>query len=846
MKIKIIRFRYLNELVLNFSPGQLNLLQGDSGSGKSTTIEAIKWCLFGKMQHVYPHGSTGDDKLQTSVTIEFEELGGIIIHRSKPPDIITLTIPNGLNEPYKLTGATAESYIKKIMGSKKIWISSSYIAQGERSPLMILSNNEKLELLLESTFGEEYGDSGSIESSPDWFVDKVDNEISNCKIQTQNLINQYNAMYSTFVSKMNNISPLYQLWGKEPTKDEMDNLYQTIANSTLKLENLKRELTNSNQYEAKKELLSNSLESVNKRMSEIYDIGDKLKNDGLPFVITQIQEYILLKQSLEQLEQLRLTDPSKNVVFPSEFSSKTIDQLNESLMKNHRDLSEYHRCLKICQDQKIEYNKSIIDDIIAKAKNTVITQEKLKHDIDENKRRELTKNQLIQDVDFIRKSYNDKEEYIERHKQWWKDTCLKLGLNEISYDVNEMNKIVNFLSNQRSPHILQCPQCNINLELKQDRLYICNEKPFDKNFSQSIIVKLREIMSIMKQFEYEKQRMNDAAERLSKVLPPIEMPQTRILGDQELASLKTIIVIISNITYPGIIPDKLLEENKLISLAIETIKWRNNFQFMERKCSDLPGKEITLLFPKIINENILNLQNRITLIVDFESKSRSTIAEHGRLLSDLQKIPDFRPSNVISSEITSFEKEIKDFQTKYQAGLAVRELMEERQKLVLQQESITSLQNRETTLIRLKKFINEITNHALQEMVDQVNTAVNVIVNDLFSNGMGVQLKLFKQLKTSDKIKFEVNLCIVHRGLVYDSPNHLSGGEKDRLSLALTLALSRVSSSPVLFLDECMASINLTLRTMCLEAIKKYVPHKTIINICHEIVEGYHDNTIII
>ena len=75
----------------------------------------------------------------------------------------------------------------------------------------------------------------------------------------------------------------------------------------------------------------------------------------------------------------------------------------------------------------------------------------------------------------------------------------------------------------------------------------------------------------------------------------------------------------------------------------------------------------------------------------------------------------------------------------------------------------------------------------------------------------------------------------------------LSGGEKDRISLALTVALACVNPSPVLFLDECMSSLNTDLRENCIDALKKFVvaqTGKTIINIEHSGIEGYYDNVI--
>jgi len=857
MRVKIIRFRYIKELNLDFSAGKVTLLQGDSGTGKSTVMEAIKWCIYGKMQHIYHFDAPGSDKLQTSVLIEFPELGGISLYRSKPPDVFKMCIPNPQNlnsggEPYYLTGAAGESYIKNILGSKMVWIASSYIAQNERSPIMTLSNSEKLELLLESTFGAEYKESSIPGVSPDWFLEKVDSEIVKCKEYNQYLTQQYNMSLNNLNLRLKdpNLSNQMQLWSKEPSKEDIVDLSKNIQDNSSKLQTLRSELLKSKDIEARKDLLLASLNEINIRLTKIYEIGEKFKNDGLPYMSNQIQEYILIKQSLEQLDQLRMTDPSKGFVFPPELINLNQQQLSDKLNKNYKDLSEYNRSLKICQDQKLDYNKQVIDTILTKAGETIFTQEKLKKDIEENKRRLDYKIGIENEILRLENDIKTRRDIMEKSRKWWEETCVKLNMSGTTpYESNEMSKIISFLQNQKSPAVLTCPCCNKELEYKDNKLYILNSKPFDKIFSQEVIQACYDLSYNLSELNENIKRKNYAEENLKKCLPFIEIPpnsaEFKILSPQELGSLKSLLVLVSTITYPlQVSPEVVIEENKTISLTIETIKWRQNFQFMETKCNSLSGKEIPVLFPKIIEISISDLQKRVSDLIDYQSKSRNISDEYTRINSELHKLPNVIPSITFINDISKLEVEIKTMQDKYSSGLNIREICLQREDLVNKQSILVGITSRETTLNRLKAFINEVTNRALQEMVDQVNSAVNAIINDLFQNGMNVELKLFRQLKTSDRVKSEVNLGIIHRGLVYDSPNHLSGGEKDRLSLALTLALARVSPSPVVFLDECMSSLNESLRVSCIEAIKKYVPHKTIVNICHEIVEGHHDNFI--
>jgi len=71
------------------------------------------------------------------------------------------------------------------------------------------------------------------------------------------------------------------------------------------------------------------------------------------------------------------------------------------------------------------------------------------------------------------------------------------------------------------------------------------------------------------------------------------------------------------------------------------------------------------------------------------------------------------------------------------------------------------------------------------------------------------------------------------------SPSQLSGGEQDRLSLALTLAFSSLSKSPILLLDECLSSLDSKNKENALKCLRS--DDKIVITVDHEAVEGYYD-----
>ena len=71
----------------------------------------------------------------------------------------------------------------------------------------------------------------------------------------------------------------------------------------------------------------------------------------------------------------------------------------------------------------------------------------------------------------------------------------------------------------------------------------------------------------------------------------------------------------------------------------------------------------------------------------------------------------------------------------------------------------------------------------------------------------------------------------------------MSGGEGDRASLALTLALNRLSSCPILMLDESLASLDLTMKEAAIRTIRENT-NTTVLVIMHDGIEGIYDATI--
>lgn len=173
MYIKIVGFKCHIDTHYDFDLNSMILLQGQSGSGKSTILQAIYWCLYGNFRSVY--NNTGQVK-KCSVTLKINQL---IIYRQKRPELlkVTITVPKNQNnqegieerlEDQVYEDDVAQQIIDRAFGSKELWKSCSYIGQKERCSLLSGTASERLTLLNQLSFDMD---------NPKEYISRIDQEL---------------------------------------------------------------------------------------------------------------------------------------------------------------------------------------------------------------------------------------------------------------------------------------------------------------------------------------------------------------------------------------------------------------------------------------------------------------------------------------------------------------------------------------------------------------------------------------------------------------------------------------------------------------------------------------------
>lgn len=188
-------------------------------------------------------------------------------------------------------------------------------------------------------------------------------------------------------------------------------------------------------------------------------------------------------------------------------------------------------------------------------------------------------------------------------------------------------------------------------------------------------------------------------------------------------------------------------------------------------------------------------------------------------------------------------KQLEEEKSKLDDAIYTVKTLKTVKELEVKRENLLKLQNDVQALTNLRIKAVEVECKQLEDTVNNINTVLETTLPVFFKEPISLNLQLYKKMKT-DIMKPGLNLEICYKGCKFDNINSLSGGEGDRISLALLLALNSVSNSPIIILDECVSSLDGDLKENCITAIKS-IPNKTVICVDHDdALEGFYDSII--
>jgi DNA repair exonuclease SbcCD ATPase subunit len=762
MELNIENFRAIEKKKIKFV-NQIYLFKGPSGSGKSSCIEAIKWCLYGRGRNVAPLNT----KAKPCVTIITDDLK---IVRSKNPEQLDVW---NLKSNKKYQKSEAQNIIDQNFLSYENWELSSYLGQTCRNKLMYSNQSEKMELLKELIFGVQRQISEKYLQKINKNIKKYEKDFDKNSGALDFAIQDLNKVKK----EKTDLIVQYKLAQKKSNQKKIANL-EKLKDA----EKLLEDRIISNQFQTK---LNDLIEEKKEKLTEIKQkINDQYPKDFNYSFFKNWSETIQLQKDYKELNL------DQDNYLSTDFKVDSLEQLIEirplsvkcdDIKQKYTDIGDIDKYLNELIDKHQKYinnhSKKEKFEKLIKVKKYQIALEKLQPSIEEKWKLLLNRFE-IEDKDFhneqhleeIRKIvFNEQDIYNCPHCEQeviMEGNVLKINKIEINdNDKESFNKIEGFLKKQKliSTKMEECKDAEDfeeyeDIDLDDVENQINELRYYDESVPSSHVIST--LITLYKKRE----RKEIILVKLSK------------LNSEQFEGLE----------YPS---------------AKEIDTYYSTFQTLKVKETE---------YTKFLEENEFEeINNDIEKDKEMSSEVREKIAGIEKLVSAIDEY------KIIENK----EKEI--------------DKLEKKRKNIIEQSETNK---------KMEKIVKETESEVMNNNIDTINLQLNNILTALFED-IQIELSMIKNLKNGEA-RVSVNLKIILSGREYNNIEYLSGGELDRISMALTITFNLIMGSKIMLLDEVMSSLDGENREKCLQIMRRHLKNKIILNVCHETTEGYYDQIV--
>jgi len=570
-----------------------------------------------------------------------------------------------------------------------------------------------------------------------------------------------------------------------------DNIDQIIEKIEKKISNLEETLKIKNTiFETNNDSLKSRISKLDwskyvkpgcREIVNLNDLQEKIKN--LKVSISENNKLIGRKEYLESIVE-KLESPV-DLTYLKEKISKLEFLLSVSKL-DIEDITPYlgH---DLCSQEDLFSAKTKENDF----KKSVELLKSIGHDLVDIKETKL----------FVENEISKLEKDLEENSMRKKAEELR-KLKFENYSDNDLTDIKNKIKNiQDSLKNLTCPHC----------------KKFVKLFNDSLII--ADKCEVSKESLFELQRQKIYIENCLETKRKIET----FYSDFETNTLDFQLPVDEKQTYSKL--------NILKNLKLDLPKF--SFSFLEKLIS------VQNINSKITNEDIV--ESKITDFSVLPKLKNQLLNDEDLQIDKLkEELSKLKINYNLDSELETLEKELIENKEKIRLWELMDAIVKERDDLLVEQEKINLMEKKLKNTKELKILCLELECETLQKTVNNINNFLSKTVSNIFEDPININLMINKKILPSGRFKQEVYLNVLYKGGENDNISDLSGGEGDRVSLAMTLALSQMSNSPFMLLDESLASLDAELQEKCLESLKTDMK-KTILSIEHESIEGYYD-----
>ena len=637
MEIVVHNFRCYGQAAAHsfqFKRGAITLIEGPSGIGKSTVLQAIYWNLYGKLRNITPKKSKKHSRTEVSL-----RLGNIVVRRETRPNKLQVII----DDEETLHDDVAQAYIDNVFGSRDMWRSTSYLGQKTICELLYSSTSGRIEILNNLVFKGQYG--------PDEYIQKIVDKITEEKIKLNELISLHSSRIKDLENKLRTIIIPPEQRDLEAIQAEVEEYGKFLQDNSKLYEQEKHKLI---EYQ----LLGKQLEEVMAKFGD-YDLSSV--EESIAQAEQNLARWGQYEQIISDMNQYNISQDEiiSGGSYPQVDESKLKEQM-ASLQKtiNHnidyRSLEEeikYYR--RVCDEngdleqeldrstQQLEIIKVVIDKMeknnqrqrrrleLLSIIGEISTDEIVPIDIGAMTE-EWSKYRRYKDIaaglgiKYTPKSLQqystmlgEKLENARRHNgymevvrkiQKLQEELVGMG-EEIDYSLTREELFAMQQQKRDSERALICPNCQAPLILDQNNLHLPND-----------VIPQEEISSFNQYFQYYQnelprteraRRLNEDIEQLWEQIPENFIPGPEVDTDSIVQSIG-IIDQVKYINSPKYTIEQYIAIDELSRIGSDEII---EMDFAETSVEDLRLRRDKLLVDRGLYEdrikNYNNAQNRL-------------------------------------------------------------------------------------------------------------------------------------------------------------------------------------------------------------------------------------------
>jgi DNA repair exonuclease SbcCD ATPase subunit len=816
MKLRLKNFRCYEDKSFDFGENGIVLINGMSGIGKSTILHAIYFVLYGIGIKVVKHG-------KTSCMVEME-YHSLIIKRTKNPNRLLV------NNKYE--DDVAQNILTEKFG--KFFQLCSYISQNTINSFVMMNPSDKLTFLENFCF--------------------VNTNISNIKQKTKELIDdKYNNLQKITNELEVSIKILSEIEIPDkilfPIKCKKSQVDLVIKNEKIKNKKCKNRICKIIDSIENKKTECVDVKLLEQKLSNITKNNDNLKS-RLDIISKNIEENFIDDNLLENVQVKIDFNKHCKLIYQKKKEYNDKQLFLKNIQKNEE--KEYNdKIIKYKSDLWKEYDEKELETLLVEYEEYYYDMkeyEKNTRRIREEYEKKISYDMSFLNIEKCEKILDEKQKLLQKiiiRKNTYKCPCCQnvlymnngslkiLPENEIEKEINvEMEKNVEKEINTIKLKLENYYQeiRNLNYDTKLYETLVKNNNDILKKYDEQ--KDSTSIKKILNELHYYK---NEQINKISTIKKLQSKLDNKVYSSTYNNVLKTLEELEKEINKLNTTKECVIDDIKKIDYNIE--KYKLQFYKETEKKNKLLSlkKEYNLL-----NDEILKNDKEYVKIKNEHIKIYDKISPINNIQKDLGELKENMNKENMNKEKHEHNLKIIEKWEKYNIELKNYKKWENKITELKKEQIICQKYYNASKLLKEKIFESE--SIALYNMINSLNSYVKTYLDMFFvDEPISIILKPFKKTKT--KVKTQLNFEIVYKNMDCNL-NMLSGGEVSRVILAYTLALSEMTNSPLLLLDECTSSLDQELTGDVFEVIKDNFKNKTVIFIAHQIVTGQFDKII--